>query len=66
MKQSTKTLVLVVLNLIWALTTMFAVANNTMIMTDAISIFMVLMPFIAFFGTLVIYHLEYKSEQNIK
>jgi hypothetical protein len=66
MKQSTKTLVLVLLNLIWALTTMFAVANNAMIMTDSISIFMVLMPFIAFFGSLTIYHFEYKSEQNIK
>lgn len=66
MKQSTKFLVVVVLSLIWALTTMFAVANKAMIMTDSISIFMVLMPFIAFFGSLLIYHFEYKSEQKIK
>lgn len=66
MKQSTKLLVVVILSLIWALTTMFAVANNSMTMTDSICIFMILMPFIAFFGSLVIYHLEYKSEQNIK
>lgn len=65
MKQSTRLAVVVVLSLVWALTTLFAVANNLMIMNDPISAFMVLMPFIAFFGSLIIYHFEYKSEQKI-
>jgi len=65
MKESTKLLVVVILSLIWALTTIFAAANNSMIMEDSINIFMLLVPFISFFGSLLIYHFEYKFEQKI-
>jgi len=63
MKESTKLLVIVIMSLIWALATLFATANNSLKTEDPIELYMVLAPFLAFFGSLLIYHSKYKSEQ---
>lgn len=62
MKESTKLAVILILSLVWCATTMFAVGSEVLLLNTPIEIFMVVVPFIAFFGILVLYHLEYKAE----
>jgi hypothetical protein len=62
MKQSTRIAFILILSLIWSIVTMLAVANKSLLLNTGIEIFMVLVPFISFFGILALYHFEYKAE----
>jgi uncharacterized Tic20 family protein len=66
MKQSTKLGVMLVLTTIWLLATMFAVAEQLIIMKDMISVYMILCPFIAFVVLLIMYSLKYREENKPK
>tara|TARA_R110000782_G_scaffold231893_3_gene318195 strand:- start:359 stop:583 length:225 start_codon:yes stop_codon:yes gene_type:complete len=62
MKQSTKFAIVLVLSLVWIFATILGISDNLLKLNTPIEMFMVLTPFISFFGTLVAYHLEYKDE----
>jgi len=66
MKQSTRLGVMLVLTIIWLFTTMFAVAEQLIIMEDLMSCYMILCPFIAFVALLIMYSLEYRAENKKK
>jgi hypothetical protein len=64
MKESSRLLVIVLLNLVWVLATIFALANNSIVIEDSISVFMSSMSFIALFGSLFLYSYQLRNEQK--
>lgn len=66
MKSSTKFIFILFLTIIWMVATGITIINNAKQETDPITWFMYSVPFISFFGILIIYHIEFKKENNIK
>lgn len=66
MKSSTKFIFILFLTIIWMIATGIAMIDNAKQETDPITWFMYSVPFISFFGILIIYNIEFRKENNIK
>ena len=64
MKDSTKLALILILSLIWALATIVAVSYKLLIVHSLLEVFMVSVPFVSFFCTIVLYTIECKNEAN--
>jgi hypothetical protein len=64
MRNSTKLALILILSLIWALATMVAVSYKLLIVHSLLEVFMVSVPFVSFFCTVVLYTIECKNEAN--
>jgi hypothetical protein len=66
MKSSTKFIFILFLTIIWMIATGITMIDNANKETDVITWFMYSVPFISFFGILIIYNIEFRKENNIK
>jgi hypothetical protein len=64
MKNSTKLALILILSLIWALATIIAVSYKLIVLHSLLEVFMVSVPFVSFFSTIVLYTIECKNEAN--
>ena len=64
MRNSTKLALILILSLIWAIATMIAVSYKLLIVHSLLEVFMVSVPFVSLFCTVLLYTIECKNEVN--
>jgi hypothetical protein len=64
MKDSTKIAVVLIMSLLWCVGTILAISDGLLIVNSLLATFMVSVPFLSFFCSLLVYILEHQNETN--